>query len=238
MASLAEALAQTFLPSTCAACGDALPWQGSRAGVCAACWIAAAPHAGRLCPVCGETEVVEDGPCLACRNDPPRWRAAASFGPYSGRLRDLVLLLKTRGRDELAPPLAELLVAVARGAGWPHPDAVVAVPMAWWRRFRRGYNQAELIARVVSRRLGAPLLAPLGRRGGRSQVGLARSERLRLGAGAFPVRRRIRGRVYLVDDVLTTGATAAACSRALVAAGAAEVFVLTVATTPRSGRIP
>ncbi len=238
MASLAEALAQTFLPSTCAACGEALPWEGSDSGICAACWRAAAPHPGRRCPRCGGADVMEDGPCLGCRVTPPRWTAAASWGPYSGRLRDLVLLLKTGGRDELAAPLARRLVAVARQAGWPRPDAVVAVPMPPWRRLRRGYNQAELLARAVARRLETPLIAALARRGGRTQVGLARTERLRLAAGTFRIRRRVPGSVFLVDDVLTTGATAGACSRALAGAGAREVYVLTVATTPRTGRIP
>ena len=238
MALLAEALADTFLPSTCAACGEALPWEGSRSGVCAACWSAAAPHAGLLCPLCGGTDVVADGPCLACRTTPPRWRAAASYGPYLGRLRDLVLLLKTGGPDELAAPLAERLVMVARRAKWSHPDGVVAVPMALWRRVRRGYNQAELLGRAVARRVEAPFVRALGRRRGPSQVGLARSERLRLGPSAFRVRRQVAGRVWLVDDVLTTGATAAACSQALAGAGASEVYVLTVAVTPRMGRIP
>jgi len=238
MASLAEALAQTFLPSTCAACGEALPWQGSDSGICAACWRAAAPHPHPRCPRCGGADVTEDGPCLGCRAEPPRWTAAASWGPYSGRLRDLVLLLKTGGRDELAAPLAGHLVTAARSAGWPRPDAVVAVPMPPWRRLRRGYNQAELLARGVARSLRAPLVAALTRRGGHTQVGLARTERLRLGARVFRVRRRVTGSVFLIDDVLTTGATAAACARALANAGAREVYVLTVATTPRSGRIP
>jgi ComF family protein len=238
MASLAEALAQTFLPSTCAACGEVLPWRGSRAGVCSACWSSVTPHPGRLCPVCGEPELEADGPCLACRDAPPPWRAATSAGPYSGTLRGLVLLLKTGGRDELAGPLAELIVGASRRAGWPRPDAVVAVPMGTWRRLRRGYNQAELLARETAHRLAAPLVAPLRRRPGRSQVGLPRTERLRLAASAFPIRRCVDGRVVLVDDVFTTGATAAACTRALAGAGASEIYVLTVARTPRSGRIP
>jgi len=188
--------------------------------------------------VCGNPEVEAEGPCLECRTAPPPWRAAASFGAYDGVLRELVLLFKSRGRDELAAPLAGLLLAAWRRAGWPRPDAVVAVPMTWVRRLRRGYNQAELLAHSLARELGAPLEHALHRRGRGTQVGGARSDRLRLSAAAFPVHRPVAGRVVLVDDVLTTGATAAACTRALKRAGAGDVYILTIAKTPQPGRIP
>jgi ComF family protein len=238
MAMLAEALAKTFLPSTCAICGLALPWRESRAGVCPICWQGVVPHVGPACPTCGSPEVEAEGPCLACRTAAPPWRAAASFGPYDGVLRELVLLFKSRGRDELAAPLSGLLLSASRRAGWPLPDAVVAVPMAWVRRLRRGYNQAELLAHTVARELGVPPVHALRRRGRGTQVGGTRSDRLRLSAAAFPARRPVTGRILLVDDVLTTGATAAACTRALKRAGADEIYVLTVARTPQPGRIP
>jgi ComF family protein len=149
-----------------------------------------------------------------------------------------VLLFKSRGRDELGAPLAELLLAAFRRASWPQPDSVVAVPMRWARRLRRGYNQAELLARSLARELAVPLVPALRRRGSGTQVGGARSDRLRLSAAAFPARRPVTGRVVLVDDVLTTGATATACTRALVRAGASDVYVLTLARTPRPGRFP
>jgi ComF family protein len=235
---LLEALAETFLPSTCALCGDGLPWRGSRAGVCRTCWAEVVPHAGPTCEVCGDPEVETEGSCLECRTTPPPWRAAASFAAYDGVLRELVLLFKSRGRDELAAPLTGLLLAAWRRAAWPHPDSVVAVPMTRIRRLWRGYNQAELLAGALARELGVPLEHPLRRRGRGTQVGGARSDRLRLSSTAFPVRRPVTGTVVLVDDVLTTGATAAACTRALKRAGAGDVYILTIAKTPRPGRIP
>jgi ComF family protein len=238
MASLAEALAQTFLPSTCAICRQVLPWQGSRAGICPDCWDGVVPHTGLTCPVCGNPEIEEEGACLACRTSPPPWQAAASLGPYAGTLREMVLLFKSRGRDELAAPLAALLLSVVRRANWPPTEALAAVPMTWLRRLRRGYNQADLLARALGRDLGVPCVRPLTRRGRGTQVGRARSERMHLSAATFPVRRSVAGCVVLVDDVFTTGATAAACTRALQRAGAREVRVLTLARTPQPGRIP
>jgi ComF family protein len=239
MASFAEALASTFLPATCALCRASLPWGGSRAGICAGCWERLPLHRGPVCPVCGDLEVTSGGECLACRADPPPWRAAATLGPYEGELRDLVLLFKNRGRDELAAPIAALLARRLRGGDWEQPDAVVSVPMTWLRRIRRGYDQAELLGRGVAREIEAPFSRVLRRRaGGGSQVGRSRSERLRLAARSFEARRPVAGRVLLVDDVITTGATAACCARALARAGADEIYVLAIARTPQPGRIP
>lgn len=231
MASLVSVLAGTFLPAACGRCGAPLD-ERAAAGVCERCWRAIERHCGELCPRCGRPELATPGPCLGCRDAPPPWNAAHSVGPYAGPLRDLILLLKHGRRDELAPPLAGLLEETFRAAGWPQPAAVVAVPMHWWRRLRRGFNQAELLARALAARLGVPNCAPLRRRAAAPQVGRVRSDRLRLSARAFKVLRPVRGSVILVDDVLTTGATAAACTRTLRQAGASEVRILTLARTP------
>lgn len=238
MASLAEAFVQTLLPARCTRCCESLPFAGSRAGVCASCWREVVPHAGRPCPSCGVGEVDGEGPCLQCRTTTPPWRAAASFGPYRGVLRELVLDLKHRRRDELAAPLAGLLEQAWRRVGWARPDLIVPVPMPWLRRLRRGFNHADLLARALARRLKSPSLGALRRHGLGRQVGRGRRERLALHVTTFRARTAVSGRIMLIDDVLTTGATAAACTRSLVAAGADEVFVLTLARTPNPGRIP
>jgi ComF family protein len=237
MATIAEAIVETFLPSCCAICGAMLPFRGSRAGICASCWAAVLSHTP-ACPTCGDPETVAGSPCLTCQEAPPPWTAATSFGPYGGRLRELILLFKQGKRDELAAPLAGYLAAALRRSGWPAGDAVVPVPMWWGRRLRRGYNQAALLARRLARGLEVRDFDLLRRRRGTPQVGRARGERLRLSPRSFLARRPSPPRVLLVDDVLTTGATAAACTRALLRAGATEVRVLTLARTPRPGRIP
>ena len=237
MPSWGDALASTFLPAVCGRCGLALG-AGHRASVCATCWNAILPHGGEMCPTCGRPELAEAGPCLVCRDAPPVWTAAASLGPYDGALRDLVLLLKMGKRDELAGPLADLLVRTWRRSVWPLPDSVVPAPMHWWRRWRRGFNQAELLAGALANLLRAPLQPVLRRHGGLPQVGRSRSERLKLSSRGFSTRHSVHGSILLVDDVLTTGATAAACTRALLRAGAAEVRILTLARTPDPRSLP
>lgn len=237
MATFAEAFIQTFLPSRCRLCEESLPVVGSRAGVCGRCWASVAPHPTSGCPRCGDPDSLLQ-PCLACRVAPPPWVAAASYSSYEGPLRALILLFKNRGWDELASPLADLLVEAWRRQKWPLPATVVAVPTTFQSGLRRGFNQAELLARRVAARLEIPFTAALTRHGRGHQVGRTRSARLKLPASAFSVRRSVNGRVLLIDDVITTGATAARCTRALLAAGADEVYVLALARTPQTRRVP
>lgn len=206
--------------------------------MCAACWAAVEHEVETGCPVCGDPDAADGLPCLACRIAPPAFAAAASVGPYRGVLRELVLLLKHGGRDELAAPLARLLVETFLAHGWPQPHTVTFVPTTFWRRLRRGHDQADLLAREVGHALDLPVAATLRRSLRAAQVGRPRQERLQLPASAFPARRRLAGAVLLVDDVFTTGATAQACARSLRRAGAEAVYVVTVARTPRAGGFP
>jgi ComF family protein len=156
-----------------------------------------------------------------------------------------VRALKFRGLDYLGAHLGAELVSVVGelGGGW---DVVVPVPLHWRRRWRRGYNQADRIARSLAARLGVPCRAALRRRRAtRPQVGLPRTERLLNPRGAFAPRRRsvfgagpaadrsLAGRrVLLVDDVVTSGGTMGAAAEALLAAGAERVAGVAVARTP------
>ena len=143
----------------------------------------------------------------------------------------------------LAGPLGELLVrAVARDEAY---DLVTAVPLHWRRRWQRGFNQAELLAREIARRCGVPFVHTLRRlQATRAQAGLSNTARRRNVAAAFVCRRAaskglLSGRrVLLIDDVMTTGSTAAACARTLKAAGAARVALLTVARVDRRMDVP
>ncbi len=219
-----EALLAALLPADCLLCERSLPWR-QRGGVCHSCW-------QRL-------------PWAPGRRTPPASSALEAIlwaADYAGPIRRLIHGLKFESMDYLADYLGgEAAYRLAPLIGGRRLDVVVPVPLHWWRRYRRGYNQAMLLAEPLARALGAPLARRLlaRRRAGRRQLGLSRRERLRSLRGCYAVRRGAgRGlsgkRVLLVDDVVTTGATLEACARALRRAGAGVVVACVLARTPRS----
>jgi ComF family protein len=155
-------------------------------------------------------------------------------GTYHGPLGRLVKSVKYRDVRYPVPLLAELLLGRLRESGAAErSDVATAVPLHWWRYYRRGFNQAAVLGRELRRRgLEAPLERLLVRvRDTPPQVGLSRTERQENVRGAFRVVRpgAVEGRrVLLLDDVMTTGATAGACARELLRAGAADVTVAVV----------
>ncbi len=227
-----------LLPSRCLLCARPLPVTASEGGVCPPCWTSIVAQPEVCCPRCASSDVAEPDVCLDCRTAPPPWQGAACVGPYQGALRELILLLKTARRDELAIPLARRAAAVWQRTGWPRPDLVVPVPTTWVRLLRRGYNHAELVSRHLAGLLGCPHRPALHRSSRGTQRGRSRRQRLALATSSFRVRGTVAGTVLLVDDVLTTGATAGASSRALLHAGAESVRVLTLARTPSPRRSP
>lgn len=209
--SLDGIVAVAFAPA-CAACRRVLdtPLEGP---VCAACWNGVQPvvHADTLAP----------DPIAA-------WQAA---GEYEGSLREIIHAFKYDGRRSLARPLAALIRE--RGAAvLDRADFIVPVPLHPWRRLRRGFNQADDLAR----HLGVPVCPALWRtRATAPQAPLDPSQRRRNVRAAFRLSplvrtsRLERAHVVLVDDVRTTGATLEACARVLKDAGARELSALTVA---------
>jgi ComF family protein len=160
---------------------------------------------------------------------------AYSYGFYEGPLQELIHLLKYQGIETLAGPLGRyLMAALPRDE---RVDLIVPVPMHWWRKWRRGFNQSELLAQAVAREAGIPFADAMRRtRNTPPQAGLSDHERRHNLTGAFsvPAKRRVEGRrVLLIDDVMTTGATTSACGAALLRAGAERVLVLTVARADR-----
>jgi ComF family protein len=173
--------------------------------------------------------------CPRCRRRPPLVHAARAAGEYEGALRDILKAFKYDGRRGLSWRLAALL-RTAGGDLLRDADCVVPVPLHSWRRLRRGFNQADALARE----LGAPVAHALWRRRATPpQTGLDAAARRRNVRGAFlvsPLLSRqsrmqwIANRtIVLVDDVRTTGATLNACAAVLLDAGAREVRALTVA---------
>jgi len=166
--------------------------------------------------------------------------SAYAYSAYEGVLRELIHLFKY-GRVR---PLVKVLGGYL-GAAVPREerfDMVVPMPLHWFRRWRRGFNQARLLAGEVARRSGVPVVDAVRRaRYTASQASLSRAGRRRNVRGAFAMRAGIdvRGRrILVVDDVLTTGATANACAAALKRAGARYVAVLALARADRRVFLP
>lgn len=217
------------------------------------CWLCESDTGVSLCDFC-RTELTSDacptclrcsgtvgpyadltGGCPLCRGSRFHFDRAVRLGPYDGRLREAVLRLKHDSGEPLAEELGGLLATVRKESLTAfRSDAVVPVPLHWWRRLARGYNQSETVARTLADGLGLPcrptwLVRTRPTPTQRAQSAAARWENVR---GAFRVRRgaAVRdARVLLVDDVLTTGATADAAATALRQAGAAQVVVAVLA---------
>jgi ComF family protein len=229
----ARTAAPAGLPSQCEVCRS---W--ADAALCAAClarFAAPRPRCGR----CGLSLGVAAPACGACLREPPPFERTACVADYGFPWDRLVADFKFHGRAELAGVLAQQLTAAVRTAGAPLPDTVVPVPMSARRLAERGYNQAWELARRVAGELALPASASLLLRAvdAAHQVELGRAERQRNLRNAFMVdglqRTALQGRrVALVDDVMTTGATAHAAADALLRAGAAAVDVWVLARTP------
>jgi len=172
---------------------------------------------------------------MLCRLGLQGFDAVYSFGSYEGTLRKLVHLFKYTGVRPLARPFGELLArALPRDQRF---DLIVPMPLHWFKRWQRGFNQADLLAQEIGRKWQVPVRNVVRRRKATSsQAGLSNAKRRANVQGAFRVARgqALNGlRILLVDDVLTTGATASACARALKRAGAAHVSLLALARTDR-----
>lgn len=241
MRALFEGLIDLLFPPECCHCGRwLLPRHHRDAVLCESCrfalpWI--------------PTEL-----CIRCQDRPPRGRhatCARCTGPslvlsttaavrYEGDIPDWIRRMKypepgTRGLDPAPLAVARLLAReAARRCPAEPPDAVVAVPLHRRRFAERGFNPAAIAAHDVARAIGRPFEARilLRTRETPSQTDLDRPGRRRNVAAAFQPHRRCPARIWLVDDVVTTGATLSACALALQLAGAREVDALCLARTP------
>ena len=231
-----------LFPTPCHVCGA--PLDGERvSSLCGRCWrsLERMPAAG--CARCGwpfpdaGAAAGTEGPlCQRCRETEDQFHLARAVLRYrtDGTARAAILQAKHGRRLSLLRHLARLLAAEAPGylplAGW---DGLVPVPLHWRRRWERGFNQAEVLARAVGRQHGLPVLRRVlvRVRSTPRQHGDAEDRRRNV-REAFAVRApgAVRERrLLLVDDVFTTGATVNACARVLLDAGAAEIGVLTLA---------
>jgi ComF family protein len=222
--AVARALLELVWPPRCAACGAAVRAEPF-CDVCAEAVDPVPPGCAR----CGQPG--PDALCGACRAAPPAFDAVRAGGLFGGPLADAIHAFKYQDRPALARPLGAWLAA---RVALPPGAVIVSVPLARGRRLERGYDQAALLADALARPAGASgrrLRAALRRvREGPPQVGRTREERARNVAGAFEAVAAVAGKdVVLVDDVVTTGATADAAAAALRRAGARSIVIVSLA---------
>jgi ComF family protein len=222
------------LPTLCVACRE--PVSGE--GVCAECWSKLSFIAKPYCPRLGIPFVYDPGPELLSMEaiaSPPAYTRARAAVRYDDVAKTLVHALKYQDRTDLAPTMGRWMARAGREI-LAEADVLVPVPLHWRRGWSRRYNQSGALAQAIGRQSGVKVAAEALRRvrATEQQIGLSRAQRASNVQGAFKVAADrmadIQGRrVVLVDDVLTSGATADACARALLRAKAAQVDVLVFA---------
>lgn len=226
MQAYVEALADLFYPQWCIACEE-------RASdvLCRACFDALPWIGDPTCARCGLPTAFETPVCGRCKNVDFGFGSARSPLRYEGSGKEIVHALKYRGYTRLVERIAAPLLYEALRGATPF-DAVVPVPLHRSRLRKRGFNQAALLAQGVANQINSGVSDTLQVvRSTRDQVELSAAERRANVAGAFVARARAPGRLLLVDDVLTTGATLSACANTLLRAGATEVHAVTLCRT-------
>jgi len=231
-----QRIIRAIYPAQCVACDAATE---DDFGLCGTYWRDAQFISGTICDCCG-TPLMGDAPdgdakCDDCLTIARPWNRGRAVLAYSGVGRQLVLSLKHGDRTDLAQPAARWMVRQA--AGLVAPDTVIVpVPLHWVRLLRRRYNQAAIMANIMGKLLGVAVCpdALVRPRATKSLTGHSRAQRFEVLDGAVrfhPKRQHILTgrRVLLVDDVMTSGATLAACADACLAAGAARVDVVVLA---------
>jgi len=231
------------LPTLCVACRE--PVDGD--GVCAECWAKLSFIAPPFCPRLGIPFVYDPGPdmlSMEAISNPPAYARARAAVRYDDVARTLVHALKYQDRADLAPAMGRWMARAGREL-LDDADVLVPVPLHWRRAWRRRYNQSGALARVIERQSGVKVAPEALRRirPTEQQIGLSRPQRASNVQGAFKVapdrQALVAGRrVVLIDDVLTSGATADACARALLRAKAASVDVLVFARVVDGHRTP
>ena len=250
-----DSLSCAIFPSSCSLCGAPLP-QLTSAPVCDACWTEIRVQTGTACSRCGDSLNTPSGSgfsmlCRACRMAPPRFERAVAFGPYEGRMRQAIHALKYDRLHPVARALGKMLAsAIATLADdAPTEMLVVPVPLHRSKSAQRGFNQARLLAAEAlsflhdshpSWKLTLADSTLMRLRSTESQAGLTPRQRRLNVRGAFSVTdaSKIAGKhVLVIDDILTTGATARAAAKTLADAGAVSVWVATLARAQRFSRV-
>jgi len=219
------ALADLFYPERCVGCE-----RRASDVLCRTCFETLPMVGGPVCRRCGLPTAFATFVCEECKNVDFGFESARAPLKYEGVGKKVVHALKYRGYTRVVERLAVPLMLQSLGDG--RFDAVVPVPLHRTRLRKRGFNQAELLSRGLAERMKATVSDTLQVvRSTRDQVELSAAQRRANVAGAYMATEPLRGRLLLVDDVFTTGATMSACAATLLRAGAKEVHALSLCRT-------
>jgi ComF family protein len=223
------------LPPLCPACREVV---GESAGLCASCWSKLSPIERPFCERLGIPFIYDPGPGILSMQaiaDPPAYTRARAAVRYDEVARALVHAFKYGDRLDLAPIMGKWMARAGKEL-LADADIIVPVPLHWRRIWARRFNQSAALSKIISEQSGIPVAFEALKKvkATPQQVGLSKSERALNVQGAFRVapgqKSEIsRRRIVLVDDVLTSGATADTGARALLRAGARQVDVLVFA---------
>jgi len=238
---LSKATISGLFPPRCAGCGG---WEEKL--FCDDCRLQLHFIHQPLCKVCGKPfdPLAMADLCAECRpsrnSKPPEYTALRSCFDFGGPLREAIHSYKYNGQsslaDLLAQELADFWLCDCKGTLQTPPcDLITPVPLHWWRAYRRGYNQSELLANQLALHINVPTKVLLRRiKPTRPQVELHRDQRAENVKNAFQINAAMTSiikekTILLIDDVCTTGATLRECAKALKKGGATAVYALTVA---------
>lgn len=231
-----DSMLNLLYPPACRICRGALPGHGE-GNVCPACWGRVTVPSGRFCDHCGAPteDGVMRGHCPNCPSGKPTFEKARFAGIYGGTLREAIHLFKFGYQEDLAEPLGKVLAdGYERHYATDRFDLVIPVPLHWFRRYKREFNQSECLARVLcrERRLELSVGNLIRYRRTAPQSKVAGKHKAHNVKGAFRLRDPIftdGKRILLVDDIYTSGSTVVECARVLSEQGhAASVCVLTL----------
>ncbi|MBQ7396963.1 MAG: YraN family protein [Lentisphaeria bacterium] len=218
----------------CPGCGE--PHTGKANSFCSVCeqkihWM----NDDFFCLECGTPLESPFAECQECKGKVP-WSGAASLMYYKGLGANLVKGFKFNDKTFLGRVLAERAIKLLRAHEFK-TDAIAAIPMPWLRQFRRGYNQADIFARELAKKLNVPVIYPFAPTFFRKkQSRMNMKERAKSRLRSFPLKKSVNLEglnILLVDDIFTTGATLKSAGNALKKAGAENLQIFTCAYTPR-----
>ena len=229
-------LLRIFVPLECPVCGG-VPFDGSPNMLCRECLSGIRFLKGPYCPGCGGEHQGFLAVCPECLSEgKKKWDGAVAAFAMTGTIKELLHSCKYQGQPELARVIGDLAYMAARDR-LPKADCIVPVPLHWRRALHRGFNQSLYIAERLSAHTGIPCRELLKRvRYTGQQAKLGRAERIANLSQAFsvPDSTNVKNRaILLVDDVMTTGSTLSAATRALKRAGAGAVYVFCAARRQR-----